>query len=84
MLDWSLNSSNLNPIKNLWFILKRRVEKNINKLVIEKKSVTVKIFCKTIQQEWNKIEPKIFINLICSMPTRLEQIIKHNVNKINY
>ena len=84
MLDWPSNSPDLNPIENLWSILKRQVEKGVNKLVAEKKSVTVEIFCETIQQEWDKIEPEIFVNLIRSMPTRLEQIIEHNGNKINY
>jgi len=84
MLDWPSNSPDLNPIENLWSILKRQVEKGVNKLVAEKKSVTVEFFCETIQQEWDKIEPEIFVNLIRSMPTRLEQIIEHNGNKINY
>jgi hypothetical protein len=37
LLDWLSNSSDLNPIENLWSILKVKVEKEVNKLVMKKK-----------------------------------------------
>ena len=83
-LDWLSNSLELNPIENLWNILKRRVERQVNKLIIKKISITIDIFQDIIRKKWEGIEPEIFINLIKSMPSRLEQIIKSNVNKINY
>src|SRR5688572_9620852 len=66
LLEWPSNSPNLNPIENLWSILKQRVKKQINKLVVEKKLITIDIFCEIIQEEWDGIELEIFVNLICS------------------
>ena len=80
---WS-NSPDLNPIENLWSILKRRVEKHVNKLLAKKKSITIDIFLDIIQKEWEGIEDEIFINLIRSMPSRLKQVIEGDGNKISY
>lgn len=84
LLDWPSNSPDLNPIENLWAILKRRVEKQVNILVIKKKSITIDVFLDIIQKEWEGIEPEIFINLIRSMQSRLEQVIEGNGNKISH
>ncbi len=84
LLDWPSNSPDLNPIENLWSILKRRVEREVNKLVVEKKSITVDIFIDVIKKEWEEIEPEILLNLVRSMPKRLEQIIEGNGNKLSY
>ena len=84
LLEWPSNSPDLNPIENLWAILKRRVEKHVNKLLAKKKSITIDVFLDIIQKEWEGIDNEIFINLIRSMPSRLEQVIKGNGNKISY
>src|SRR4051812_6281078 len=84
LLDWPSNSPDLNPIENLWAMLKRRVEKQVNILVLKKKSITIDVFLDIIQKEWEGIEPEIFINLIHSMSSRLEQVIENNGNKISY
>ena len=42
------------------------------------------IFCEIIQKEWEGLELEIFVNLIRSMPSRLEQVIENNGNKIHY
>ena len=50
----------------------------VNKLVVEKKSITVDIFIDVIKKEWEEIEPEILLNLILSMLKKLEQIIERN------
>jgi transposase len=84
MLDWPSNSPDLNPIENLWQILKGRVEKQVNKVLTKKKPVTAESFREIIQKEWEGIDKKIFVNLIHSMPSRLNEVIEKNGNKISY
>ena len=83
-MNWPSNSPDLNPIENFWSILKRCVEKHVNKLLAKKNSITIDVFLDIIQKEWEGIEDKIFINLICSMPSRLKQVIESDSNKISY
>ena len=84
LLDWPSNSPDLNPIENLWSILKSKVEKKVNKLVMKKKGVSVDAFLEIIQREWEGIENKTYLNLVKSMPARLEQVIEQDGNKIPY
>ena len=74
----------LNLIKNLWSILKSRVEKQVNKLVGKKNLVTVDSFLEIILKEWEEIDHKIYVNLVNSMVERLERVIEGNGNKIPY
>ena len=84
MLDWPSNSPDLNPIENLWQILKTRVEKQVNDMLVKKQAVTVEVFRGVIQKEWEEIDRSTYVNLVHSMPTRLNEIIEGNGNKINY
>jgi|KBSSwiStaDraftv2_1062776.scaffolds.fasta_scaffold378751_2 hypothetical protein len=84
MLDWPSNSPDLNPIENLWQILKTRVEKQVNDMLVKKQAVTVEVFRGVIQKEWEEIDRSTYVNLVHSMPTRLNEIIEGNGNKISY
>src|SRR6266498_15768 len=84
ILEWPSNSPDLNLIENLWSILKSKVEKQVNNLVNKKKSVSVDSFLEIILKEWEGIDHKVYVNLVNSMPARLEWIIEGNGNKIPY
>ena len=71
LANWPPNSPDLNPIENLWAILKvnvsKKYPKNIHDLELN------------IKNEWEllNIEHKnLMIKLVESMPERLEQVIK--------
>ena len=76
VMNWPSNSPDLNPIENIWNIVKRRIEKrkptNIGDL---------KVF---LGEEWKKIEKDIIINLINSMKNRCLLVIESKGERIKY
>lgn len=75
-IDWPSNSPDLNPIENVWEILKRKVAKvNIS---------TKEEFIKCIEDKWNEIDQETINNIIDSMPKRINDVINVNGDNINY
>jgi transposase len=72
LLDWPPSSPDINPIENLWSIVKRRMEvaQPRNKQDLISSFVHV----------WNRDKdlPEIMKKLVISMPTRVEKIIVNN------
>jgi len=75
-MDWPANSPDLNPIENLWAIVKGRVEKRQPKNIAELEQFMV--------EEWDSIPQYIIINLIRSMKERCQLIIDNNGERIPY
>lgn len=75
-LEWPSNSPDLNPIENVWQILKNKVSKT--------KINTKDGLIKCIETKWNEIDDNIIKNLISSMPMRINEVIKNKGDYIDY
>jgi len=78
VLDWPSYSPDLNPIENLWAIMKKRVEKKVNERLVQKKSVGLDDFLSIIRSEWENLNPDLLSNLCAGMKKRLEDVIEKN------
>jgi len=78
LLDWPPCSPDLNPIENLWAILKKRITSKINIFsTIEEVSIVAK-------NEWKNISNDMLVNLVSSMPTRLRKCQENNYGSTKY
>ena len=75
-LDWPSNSPDLNPIENIWALLKNKVKKRQNK--------TAEEFKKSIIDCWKEIDQEHINNTIKSIPKRIKSVIANNGKSINY
>ena len=76
VLDWPANSPDLNPIENLWSIVKHNVEKRIPTSISELNQYLV--------DEWEKIPNSMLSNLVSSINHHCQMIIDGNGERINY
>ena len=68
-LDWPVNSPDLNPIENLWMLLKNKVS--------EKQPTNAKSLVTAIKEVWRKeISAEYCKKLIDSMPQRIEAVLR--------
>ena len=66
--EWPGNYPDLNPIENLWSILKARLD--------EMGQVsTVELLIENLKLAWQTIEPSILLNLVEGMPNRMKLVI---------
>ncbi len=68
VLDWPPNSPDLNPIENLWGIVKRKMRDTRPNNADDLKAA--------IKETWASIQPQQCHKLITSMPHRIEAVIK--------
>ncbi len=68
VLDWPANTPDLNPIENLWGIVKRKMRDTRPNNADDLKA--------TVKAAWASIPPQQCHKLITSMPRRIEAVIK--------
>ena len=77
VLDWPGNSADLNTIENLWAFVKAKVS--------EKQPSSFEALRKVIKKVWvHEISPEYSLNLISSMPRRLQKVIKNKGGHTKY
>lgn len=76
VIEWPAASPDLNPIENLWQIIKRKVEDQEPKTIIDWKN--------SIEKIWDETSHDLLNNLIKSMPRRCQMCIDANGDTIKY
>jgi transposase len=76
VMDWPSNSPDLNPIENLWGLVKRNVEKRKPRNLDDLEEFMI--------EEWDLISDEIINNLVNSMRKRCEEVIKVNGERIKF
>jgi transposase len=76
VLEWPANSPDLNPIENIWGILKECVRKRSPKTKEELQQVAI--------EEWAAIPQKVVAKTIKSFPKRCDQVVKRGGEKCDY
>ena len=76
VLNWPANSPDLNPIENIWGIMKARLDKT------RKKSITE--WTDQLNKLWENLDHDLLRSLVESMPRRLKMVIQSNGEIIKY
>ena len=76
LLDFPPYSPDLNPIENLWGILKGRIEKRLARTTDEIERV--------LKEEWEALDKDLLTSLAHSMPTRCAAVIANHGHKAPY
>ena len=73
-LEWPGNSPDLNPIENLWSVMKQKVS--------EKQPSSLQALKKNIMEVWTQEFSKEYCqDLIASIPRRLQAVVDNNEGK---
>ena len=75
-ITWPSNSPDLNPIENVWNVMKNQVAELQPSNLTQLQSLIKKV--------WNNFPQKMAQNLINSMPSRLNQVILRHGDSIDY
>ena len=74
----------MNPIENVWAILKKKVERKVKYMVIKNKKILQEEFIDIIRQEWHDLDNDILLRCINSIQDRIKACIKAEGGQTNY
>ena len=69
LMNWLASSPDLNPIENVWGLLKERLNRR------GERPVTEATMIKAIQEEWDRLTDEKILNIIHSMPARVHAVV---------
>jgi transposase len=75
-MDFPPYSPDLNPIENLWAVLKRNIDARMPTDIEQLTKVTI--------EEWSKISVTLCQNLVDSMPDRMQAVVAAEGHKTRY
>jgi hypothetical protein len=70
MIDWPGNLPDLNPIENLWSIIKCKIKKKEN-------ITSLSLLMKAIKENWVTLPKHLMVKLAHSMPTRIQKCMEN-------
>jgi transposase len=70
VLEWPPQSPDLNPVEQLWAIVKRRLNE------YERAPTGMTELWERVEEEWNKIDQETCVRLISSIPKRIQAVLK--------
>lgn len=77
LMDWPGNSPDLNPIENLWQIIKAKIREATYERISDLTEAITSAWCLDIT-------PEVCNKLVVSMPERIKQVLKNNGHPIKY
>ena len=70
VLDWPSQSTDLNPIENLWALLDKKIS--------DRNPSNEDELFEIIQKGWQELQTELLTRLVDSMPTRCQAVIDNN------
>ena len=78
IMDWPASSPDLNPIENVWKIMKDNIQKR------ENFPRTVKELKIALKEEWSNFDMSVLRRVVDSMPQRIEAVLEANGGPTHY
>ena len=78
VLPWPSQSPDLNPIENLWKLLKDALNRRADR------PSNLDDLLQFIKEEWEQIPEDYLRNIVESMPKRMQEVIKNKGGSISY
>lgn len=86
VMHWPAQSPDLNPIENVWHILKVKFHERFTDLrcSLSKSQSALEKYDEILEDVWAEIDPNALSNLIHSMPSRVRAVIEAKGGAIRY